>query len=396
MARVEDAFSQAVAFNGKEAQAYANMAQYCHNTNQLSRAVEMWTATVERVSNQPDMVKMFTQRRKHSIFGMHSQARDAAYEGGQGNVTEALQHARLQLSVYQSPVIVFDVATMQVMASETAADTPALEAEALQNFQTAGDAAVHSWVVAQTVKGKCPVGGALHTLRSDGPVLEDMAIESVSALDDNGSIKDGANNKHYGGSVSVTWPDGITTERSMTYTEGDAFIATFKQAELSGRDGVITTPRKKKACGVFASSSGPFLNLHENLQLLAVWEGGAVGRQHNGPPWHDAFHGKFGTPWTSGKPVKYTSIASVLQYAAPSFYHLVMEVLPRLLLLRPRLAADPTLKVLVCKDSKSNGFASQFYQLVVGAVLKFGHRNLDSRRHFLPCLCWGDDTMRVI
>ena len=112
--------------------------------------------------------------------------------------------------------------------------------------------------------------------------------------------------------------------------------------------------------------------------------------------WHNAFHGQFGQLPFPGKVAKHKKVASLLQFAGASFYHLVMEVLPRLLLLRPRLAADPTLKVLVCKDSKSNGFASQFYQLVVGAVLKFGHRNLDSRRHFFPCLCWGDDTMRVI
>ena len=55
-----------------EAQAYANMAQFCHNTNQLDRAVQYWTMTIERVSKDPNMAAMFEERRVQSTFGMHA------------------------------------------------------------------------------------------------------------------------------------------------------------------------------------------------------------------------------------------------------------------------------------------------------------------------------------
>lgn len=44
--------------------------------------------------------------------------------------------------------------------------------------------------------------------------------------------------------------------------------------------GVITTPRKSKDCIVFGAFGGPYLNLHENLQLLETWKPGPP----SGPP----------------------------------------------------------------------------------------------------------------
>ena len=117
MEKAEASFERAIQLYPDEAQAYANMAQFCHNTNQLVRAVEYWTSTIARVGQDAKMVGMFEARRVDSLYGMHAMNRDNAYKEGQGNLTEALVHAGLQLGVYNSPVIMFDVATMQVMAS---------------------------------------------------------------------------------------------------------------------------------------------------------------------------------------------------------------------------------------------------------------------------------------
>ena len=82
MEKVELSFTKAIALYPDEAQAYANMAQFCHNTNQLVRAVDYWTKTIERVGQDPKMVAMFKERRVESSFGMHAMNRDSAYKEG--------------------------------------------------------------------------------------------------------------------------------------------------------------------------------------------------------------------------------------------------------------------------------------------------------------------------
>ena len=52
------------------------------------------------------------------------------------------------------------------------------------------------------------------------------------------------------------------------------------------------------------------------------------------------------------------------QFAAKSFYHFVMEVLPRLLLLRPMLLEDKTLKILAPADGSKNKFMINFLKMV--------------------------------
>lgn len=56
--------------------------------------------------------------------------------------------------------------------------------------------------------------------------------------------------------------------------------------------------------------------------------------------------------------------ATVIQFAVRSYYHWVMEALGRLLLLGPRLAADPTLQIILPKDGKGDGFIAQFLALL--------------------------------
>lgn len=52
MAAAEAAFSAAVALKPEEPQAYANLATALHNSNDMSRAVDAWDATLERVDDK--------------------------------------------------------------------------------------------------------------------------------------------------------------------------------------------------------------------------------------------------------------------------------------------------------------------------------------------------------
>jgi len=52
MAAAEAAFSAAVALDPDDPQAYANLAIALHNSNELSRAVDMWDKTLARINDK--------------------------------------------------------------------------------------------------------------------------------------------------------------------------------------------------------------------------------------------------------------------------------------------------------------------------------------------------------
>ena len=102
--------------------------------------------------------------------------------------------------------------------------------------------------------------------------------------------------------------------------------------------------------------------------------------------WHNAFHGQFGQLPFPGKVAKHKKVASLLQFAGASFYHLVMEVLPRLVLLRTEIQADDDLKILVCKDTSKSKFATSFFNLFFGDTYA---------ARFIEYDCSGPNNVRV-
>lgn len=150
-----------------------------------------------------------------------------------------MQHAGLQLSVYNSPVIMFDIATMQVMAGERNLE---VGRKSERNFVRAQKAAVAAWLQGRKYEGKCALGGRTVTLNSqeappEGHVSLHLVDYSNVLEHSSSSSSTAVGTGAYGGSVTTTWEDGTTNQTTMTYTEGKAFIAEFKSVELWGRDG---------------------------------------------------------------------------------------------------------------------------------------------------------------
>lgn len=137
--------------------------------------------------------------------------------------------------------------------------------------------------------------------------------------------------------------------------QGLVFVAKMKQASISGVDGVISDSR----CRMILPSGREYLNLAANVQMLTVWQGAR-------PQWHDYSKGGFPNHgMTNPSDVQFLEhAASVVSYAVMSYYHWVMEGLGRLLLLEPLLAEDPSIKVIVPKDTSGNKFVTQFLQLL--------------------------------
>ena len=52
-----------------------------------------------------------------------------------------------------------------------------------------------------------------------------------------------------------------------------------------------------------------------------------------------------------------------MQFAASSYYHFVMEVVPRVLMLRPVLEKQPEMRLIVPKDTSSNKFITAYLAL---------------------------------
>jgi hypothetical protein len=302
---------------------------------------------------------MLSAKRRSSVYGMHSVARDAAYSNGAGDVLAALEHARSQLSVYpDSPPVLHDVATLQLMAAEQNAG---IVDDAIHNLKVATSRGAEAWATAHVMTtGRCEAAATKTTATSaaSGPPATHVALRSVSTADvlvessfatATGSVATQ--------DVTVVARDGSTKHVTLRYTEGRSFVAELQDVELSGRDAVVTAARSSGECVVWTDASYPFVDTSHNLEMVALWAGE--------PAWHSG-GGKTGPRAPLPAPDRINKVASIVSFAAPSFYHFVHEVLPRLLLLRPALAKNPMLKVLSCRDTTSNGFITQLLAMIPG------------------------------
>ena len=101
---------------------------------------------------------------------------------------------------------------------------------------------------------------------------------------------------------------------SLVFRDKPAWIAVMRDAVVSGLSGTITM-----GCRVMLSTHSSYVPVHR-----------------------DALAPKVRLPT-----MVYRSLATVVQMSPGSFFHLVMEVLPRVVLLLPQLQKNPQLRLLV-------------------------------------------------
>eukprot|EP00040_Diaphanoeca_grandis_P024907 m.137543 g.137543 ORF g.137543 m.137543 type:complete len:631 (+) comp29926_c0_seq2:89-1981(+) len=346
----DEAFKAAIALDGESAQAYANMAQALHNSRRPGEAVAIWEETLKRVPTQ--MAPMIKYRIRKSKHGQLSIDRDVTYQEGRGNVTRTLELAELQAALFKSSPIYFDLATLQVMVSESQVD---IIESAMSNFLTSQQIGVEAWAagLAQTSK-RCAKGATL---------IEDWSVAAKYNFVDFEPIETAAD--IYGFENVKTLSDSDSdTVLSMRYRDPQCYIATVSGGvEIAGPDAVVTIARKKGKCAIVPGSAGRYVNLAQNVQMLETWDGSPR------PGFHDVHLGKIPNHGAGLiEAVRMDTVATITQFASVSFYHFVMEVLPRLLLLLPKLNEDPQLKVLVPHDHAEgkNGFITNLLELIKG------------------------------
>jgi hypothetical protein len=240
---------------------------------------------------------------------------------------------------------------------------------AVELLEQAAQHAVSGWMAAQRLgETRCTANLAV-----DGQP-EASATVSVGSV-----VQTAGEDKTAESEVVIVSDSGSPAIHAVSYTERRTFVASLRSVEMSGKDGVITAPRRTGPCTVYTDSSFPFLDVGMNLEMLSLWSAG-----QNEPTWYNP-GGRPGSRAEMPLPSRHDQVASIVSFAGLSFYHFVHEVLPRLLLLRPLLAERPDLKVLTCRDTTSNKFPSQFLALIPGLDGKsLSHRFVDSEGRGRP------------
>mmetsp|Transcript_43656 Transcript_43656/g.116700 ORF Transcript_43656/g.116700 Transcript_43656/m.116700 type:complete len:211 (+) Transcript_43656:67-699(+) len=123
-------FLSAVKLDDSDPQAYLNYAQFLLNANKPAESLQYWANARLKIQASnlaaepgPDgeatLLSWIDSKIALSKYAHYSIERDRSYAGGQGNISQALAWAVLQLSVYQSPQTHFDIATLEVILRST-------------------------------------------------------------------------------------------------------------------------------------------------------------------------------------------------------------------------------------------------------------------------------------
>ncbi|CAE7664097.1 unnamed protein product [Symbiodinium microadriaticum] len=232
-----------------------------------------------------------------------------------------------------------DLATTRVMVSELQQDSN-ITAQAVESFKQAQETAFEAWKA-----------GLLERKRSKN-------------CDHGSLVYDWTQSSAAGFGVSVHY----LGKEALADSEG--YVATFKDVALAGDDGIIVD---EKNCHIFLVSAGLAVNLASNLQLLEVW-GDPATPYSSGPrwKWHDYSQGRAPEHGSWEKPVQVSKVASVVQFAATSHFHVLTEVLGRLwLLVSHGVLEDPEMHLVLPKP---------FGFLAAGLMLLTQELELPSKR----------------
>ncbi|CAE8714837.1 unnamed protein product [Polarella glacialis] len=355
-----DSFRKAKELAPNEPQAFISLATALMNANQLNEALPLWRSAQKRVDD-PATLAWLQGRERWTRFGKVSMRRDKVYSQGQGNVTAALLLMAKQLEIYpQSPVLLHDRATAKVMVSELPEERgEQAVSQAIASFKEAQEAAFQAWQAGLWQRSRAaPNCGSLGVI-SDWPAWWS------------------SDNKDKGAMVSLKSTD-IGSFQSESYgphgefQDQGSYVARFNDVGLSGEDGIIVD---EKHCGIFIASAGPFVNLARNLQLLQTW-GDPPSPYADGPrySWLDFERGRFPNHGSVEKPKVVERVASLVQFASTSFFHLLAELLSRLWILqKSEVLSDPALKLVVPQDPrKDDGFivsALRFWKIQEDRVI---------------------------
>ncbi|KAJ1460540.1 hypothetical protein M885DRAFT_612581 [Pelagophyceae sp. CCMP2097] len=327
------AFDAAIDIDDGNPQAYLTAANFFLNIHNFERALFLWDGAEARLGGSA--AAYIAERREMTLLGLYSVRRDAAYAAGQGNVLEALAWARKQHELLRkAPRYEHDVATLEAMLAEV------------------GDAAPG---VGDTSAEVAEVGDAsalAHSSEAHFRAARSSAADAAAAFlgSATAAIVDPQDDPDAGEPYGAFFDGGAARVRRVD----DALVA--------GRNGVVLR-RTPEMLEVF--NAPIWAELHGDLWLLESWR--STGGEQ--AVYDHSLSRRFQPP-NRGAPTGLPRIreaALVVGFASSNYYHLVTDVLPRIIFLQDLVRSDAQIRLLVPKVPQLRKFLQKVLPFVSDA-----------------------------
>ena len=416
MQRVDALYEEAAALEPEELQAHLNYGTTLINTNQLDKAASIWQLAASVLTDDirtqvPHMESFIAGKINLCAYGKVSMQKDQVYKGGKGDLTMAIDLVDEQLALRPLPQIYHDRATMNIMISNSEEKSVAgIEAD----FKQAETEALKGHIAAKRVHLKIPCKESTELTRfpyddgAEAAPIEEFVSHYTSYSVNHAAVSRKKTNTDYTSTapymstvedVYVRGMDAVvTTDRcpgkwsrskverrlAKTYEKlelkeqknnvkkildqfytapeilRDALKDKYtklieeKEVDLAWIDEWAVGAKAECDCVVYEPSQSPRVNLGMNLPIVDVFGAHPVLDQSGKP---DVL-----TPpkQLSGK-LKEAALAA--QFAGSSFYHFVIEVLPRVLMVLQDSSLEKV-PIIVPMDTSKNHFVERYLRII--------------------------------
>ena len=400
--KIKKIYERAVLVEPKEVQAHLTYATFLTNANKLDKAESIWKAAKETLSaevlqHNPQLTNFIDGKMQKVRYGQVSMQKDAVYAGGAGDMEQTLNLIQKQLEIHPSPQIYYDLATSQVMVSSV--DQKYVD-ESITSFRTSQNEAIRGYLKAKELLGvncnvetsglrEFPMEVTLEGYRpmvrrydrNAGDPSERLTIQYKPSKG-KVAVLEGAHimgqDAVVGQDICDTWSASKIAEHLREYYElfapekvqdaekvarkfaskpdklVDALEEKYGRKSLSWMSSMVTAYDKGCSCKVFNPSQQYRVNMGVNVPIVDIY-GTAPEINQDGSP-------AFINP--PRRPKEIAEAILVSQFAGSSFYHFVIEVIPRIVLAIKSYPVDEKVPILIPSDTSKNSFIKKFLSLI--------------------------------
>eukprot|EP01060_Flectonema_neradi_P025907 TRINITY_DN34765_c0_g1_i1.p1 TRINITY_DN34765_c0_g1~~TRINITY_DN34765_c0_g1_i1.p1 ORF type:complete len:657 (+),score=145.79 TRINITY_DN34765_c0_g1_i1:69-2039(+) len=400
--KIKTMYERAVQVDPNELQAHLTYATFLTNANKLEKAENIWNKAKDSLSadileHNPHLTSYINGKIQKVRYGQVSMLKDSVYSGGSGDMNQTLDLIKQQLDIHPSPQIYYDLATSEVMASSV--DMNYVEAS-ISSFRQSQKEAIRGYLSAKELLGvKCnPETSGLREFpmevqlegyrplvhrydRNAEETRKKMVIQYKPskgrvALVTNAHIM--GQDAVVGQDVCDTWSVSKIAENLKDYYElfapekvadaekvarkyvskpdklVDALEEKYGRKNTNWMSQMVASFDKGCSCRVFNPSQQYRVNMAANIPVVDIY-GADPEKNQDGSP-------AFINPPRKPKTLKEAILVS--QFAGSSFYHFVIEVIPRITIAVKTHPIDDSVPILIPRDTSKNSFIKKFLSLI--------------------------------
>mmetsp|Transcript_57079 Transcript_57079/g.101977 ORF Transcript_57079/g.101977 Transcript_57079/m.101977 type:complete len:627 (-) Transcript_57079:1056-2936(-) len=341
------AFNKAMQMRPDDPKAYAQLAQFFCDIKYYDKCADYFKFAQQRTKEGTPEHAAMTNQTTFANFAFNNYEVERMYDGGNGDLVEVISTHRGLLDLYPYSDLIYGLALHEVMHSET---DFRMGPQALQHYKEAAKRGLEQWLDGrEQIDEPCEVAGSavVSDWAAEGHP-DDMTLHSPKdpSLPSPGRTPRATYGKPARVHLRSTKKGARAREAELPspFSEGSTYLAKFESVSLFGNNGVIVA-QSDTGCRLYISS--PYVNLANNVPMVHPLTGG-FGRPYQPAP-----------PSIQQNVINLGKAALVVQFGQTSFYHIVTEVLGRVLLLQPLLEADPDIHLIYPRASDGhqlNGF----------------------------------------